>query len=66
MPRGDNVGKPAPCPSINVRFECCNAYARVFLNKAGTAFAGHCPKCARPIRIPVGKGGSSSKFWSAG
>ncbi len=54
-----------PRPSINMYFQCCNAYARIFLNKAGTAFAGHCPKCARPVHIRVRKGGSSSKFWTA-
>lgn len=54
-----------PRPYINMYFKCCNAYARIFLNRAGTAFAGHCPKCARPVRIEVGEGGSSSQFWSA-
>ena len=54
-----------PRPFINIYFRCCNAYARIFLNHDATAFAGHCPKCAAPIRIPVGEGGSESRFWTA-
>jgi hypothetical protein len=45
---------------------CCGVYSRVFLNHNGTAFAGHCPRCAKPVRIEVGPGGSGSKFWSVG
>jgi hypothetical protein len=55
-----------PRPHINMYFACCNAYARVYLNHDGTAYAGHCPKCARPVRVRVGRGGSGSKFWTAG
>lgn len=55
-------GKPRPF--IGIRFKCCNAYARVYLVRDGSAFAGHCPKCARPVRIAVGEGGSKSRFWS--
>jgi hypothetical protein len=64
-PREDGKEK-TPRPAIYVQFDCCNAYARVLLNKAGTAYAGHCPKCARPIHIRVASGGSGSKFWRAG
>lgn len=52
-------------PHISVYFKCCNAYARVYLNHAGDAFCGHCPKCARPVRVKVGPGGSKSRFWTA-
>ena len=65
MPAPKEDGKQKPRPAIQVYFACCNAYARVLLNKAGTAYAGHCPKCARPVRIRVSKGGSGSKFWRA-
>lgn len=53
-------------PYIGMHFKCCNAYARVYLNAKGDAFAGHCPKCARPIRIKASASGSKSKFWEAG
>ncbi len=51
-------------PFIHMHFKCCNVYARVYLNHDGTAFAGHCPRCAAPIRIPTGPHGSDAIFWS--
>lgn len=53
-------------PSLNVLFQCCNVYSRIYLNHLGTAFIGHCPKCAKRIVIKAGPGGSSSRFWTAG
>ena len=52
-------------PYIGVYFKCCRVYARIYLNRAGDAFCGHCPKCARPTRVKVGRGGSKSRFWTA-
>jgi len=54
-----------PRPFIGMHFKCCNAYARIYLNWQGTAFFGHCPKCARPIRVRVSPGGKKAKFWTA-
>jgi hypothetical protein len=54
---------PSPKPFLGIRFTCCNAYARIYLTHDGKAFAGHCPKCLRHIRIAVGKEGSKSRFW---
>ena len=53
-------------PSVEVYFECCNTRALAYFNAQGTAYTGHCPKCASPVRIPVGPGGSRSKTWVAG
>ncbi len=51
--------------SVGVHFKCCNVYSKIYLNHAGTAYAGHCPICAAAIEIPiVNQGGSSSKFFS--
>jgi hypothetical protein len=52
-----------PRPYIGVQFTCCSVYARVYLNSTGKAFAGNCPKCARPIHIKAKPGGSKSRFW---
>ena len=52
-------------PYIGVRFACCGTYARIYLNKAGTAYAGHCPKCAAPLKVKAAPGGSKEKFWVA-
>ena len=61
---------PAPptdsSPFIGRYFNCCNVYQRIYLNKARTAFAGHCPKCARPARVKATAGGEKARFWTAG
>lgn len=54
-----------PRPHINVHFKCCNVYTCIYLNRQGTAFFGHCPRCTRPLTIKVGPGGSKSRFWTA-
>jgi len=54
-----------PRPYIGMHFKCCNVYTRIYLNRAGTAFMGHCPKCAAKVEIKASPGGSKSRFWSA-
>lgn len=54
-----------PRPFIGVHFKCCNVYTRIYLNRLGTAYFGHCPRCTRPLTIKVSKGGSKSRFWTA-
>ncbi|HOE65483.1 MAG TPA: hypothetical protein PLO62_03065 [Candidatus Hydrogenedentes bacterium] len=54
-----------PRPYIGVHFKCCNVYIRVYLDRFGRTFSGHCPKCMRRIEIKVGPGGSASRFWTA-
>ena len=63
-PRG---GAPAPAarPFLSVLFKCCGAYARVHKSRDGLAYAGHCPKCARPVRFPVGPGGTTARTFIA-
>jgi len=40
-------------------------YARIYLNRAGTAYVGHCPQCAAKMEVKVAPGGSKGKFWTA-
>ncbi len=58
--KSDNKSRPY----IGILFKCCNVYARIYLDRNGTAFRGNCPKCFRPMSIAVRKGGSKSKFWT--
>ncbi|HOV62080.1 MAG TPA: hypothetical protein PK349_13565 [Candidatus Hydrogenedentes bacterium] len=57
--------RPVPRPWIGVYFTCCRVYARIYLNREGNAFTGHCPRCARPARIEVRADGVASRFWVA-
>lgn len=60
-----NENKPTPRPFIGIHFKCCGVYARIYLNKSGAAYVGHCPKCAAPINVKTAPGGSKEKFWVA-
>ena len=50
---------------VGVRFNCCDVYARVYINRDRSAYVGHCPKCAKRIRLAIGPGGTDSRFFSA-
>lgn len=50
-------------PFLGVRFACCGVYTRVYRNRSQTAYEGRCPKCAKPVRVGIGSGGSSSRFF---
>ena len=52
-------------PFLGMHFRCCNVYARIYLNKAGTAFVGWCPRCANKVEVKVSPQGSDSRFFSA-
>lgn len=52
-------------PFIGVHFKCCNIYQRIYLNRAGDAFVGWCPKCAAKAYVKVAPGGSKSRFYTA-
>ena len=50
---------------LGIMFECCNIYSRIYQNKEGTAYVGRCPKCMRLVRVPIGEGGTNTRFFRA-
>ena len=50
---------------LGVHFACCDAYSRVYANRAGTAYVGHCPRCAKRIQFAIGPGGTEARFFVA-
>ena len=50
---------------IGIRFACCDVYTRVYVNRTETAYEGRCPKCARPVQVCIGPGGTDCRFFTA-
>jgi hypothetical protein len=74
-----DIASPAPPPFgtiaenrreasrfLGVHFACCDAYSRVYANRAGSAYVGHCPRCAKRVQFAIGPGGTSERFFTAG
>jgi hypothetical protein len=52
-------------PWLAVHWRCCGVYSRVYRNRQGTAYRGHCPRCAKPIRVKVSPSGTRDRFFEA-
>jgi len=48
-------------PYLSVLFACCSVYQRIYRNAGGTAYAGRCPKCGKPVKFAVGSGGTDAR-----
>ncbi len=63
----DTRTEARPRPFLGLVMRCCNVYARIYATAVNDAFAGHCPRCGRPVRVPIVQdGGSSERFFEAG
>jgi hypothetical protein len=52
-----------PRPHLNVLFDCCGVYLRIYRSADGRSYRGHCPRCGRPVTFAVGPGGTSARFF---
>lgn len=57
--------KRRPRPYLGIQFDCCGVYARIYRTAKGDAYAGHCPRCLRPIRFRIEPGGRGNRFFRA-
>ncbi|MAT70587.1 MAG: hypothetical protein CMJ58_13800 [Planctomycetaceae bacterium] len=49
---------------LGVQFDCCGVYSRIYMNRQGDAYVGHCPRCAKRVQFGVGPGGTDARFFS--
>lgn len=65
-PSSEQSAEPATRTNhLAIHFRCCGVYAPIYRNAAATAYAGHCPKCRRPARIPIAPGGATTRVFTA-
>ncbi|TWU26970.1 hypothetical protein Pla52o_08260 [Novipirellula galeiformis] len=60
------AGQRRKRPFLGITFLCCQIYGRIYQNAERSAYVGHCPRCAKRVRILIGPGGGTSRFFSAG
>jgi len=52
-------------PWLAIHWRCCSVYSRIYRDAAGVAYHGRCPRCAKPLHVAVGEGGTNARFFEA-
>jgi len=52
-------------PFLGIVFECCHMYGRIYRNGDNTAYEGRCPRCLSKVRVQIGAGGTTQRFFAA-
>ena len=50
---------------LAIYWRCCSAYSRIYRNQDSTAYDGCCPRCAKPVHIPIATRGTDHRFFAA-
>ena len=50
---------------LGIQYDCCNVYARAYVNKEGTRYEGSCPRCRKRVEVKIGSGGTDTRFFNA-
>lgn len=58
-------GEKTARPFVGILFRCCGTYARIYRNRSGSAYEGHCPRCGRPVRLRIAPDGIDARFFEA-
>ena len=54
-----------PRKFLGIHYQCCNVYARAYIDKEGKKYVGSCPRCRKRVEVKVGKGGTNARFFNA-
>ena len=61
----DEVKVTKPKEFLGVHYQCCNVYARAYVNRDKTAYTGCCPRCGKRVHVAIGPGGTDNRFFKA-
>lgn len=64
MPPATQNPANAARPFLGVHFAACRVYGRLYLNHAGTAYVGRCPRCGAFVQVPPAAGGTPQRFFT--
>jgi hypothetical protein len=60
------AGAPSSTPStsrpfLQVLFNCCKVYQRIYQTPDGKKYTGRCPRCGQSVTFTVGPGGTDAR-----
>ncbi|MDH4249243.1 MAG: hypothetical protein OEW39_15665 [Deltaproteobacteria bacterium] len=56
-----NSPHPPKRPFLQVLFQCCRVYLRIYRDPEQPYYQGRCPRCLRTVRFRVGPEGTPAR-----